>query len=227
MALILEKPAVLFAGFEDLHDFTFANDNGKNPLMDKARAYVGNWKEAYRENTGLLLFGDVGTGKSFFAGCIANALIDRDIPVLMTNIPAILNRLTGMFAEDRAAFISGLDDYSPLILDDLGVEQSTEYALEQMFLVIDSRYRSRKPLIVTTNLKLEEIKAPPDLAHARIYDRILERCAPVLFAGKNLREENSEATKAAAKGIVPKMKPPADRLDNARRHRRSIRERSI
>ena len=55
--------------------------------MDKARAYVENWKEAYKNNTGLLLFGDVGTGKSFFAGCIANALLDRDVPVLMTNFP--------------------------------------------------------------------------------------------------------------------------------------------
>lgn len=57
--------------------------------MDKARAYVENWKEAYKNNTGLLLFGDVGTGKSFFAGCIANALLDRDVPVLMTNFPTI------------------------------------------------------------------------------------------------------------------------------------------
>ena len=56
-------------------------------------------------------------------------------------------------------------------------EWNTEYALEQMFLVIDRRYRSRKPLIVTTNLKLEEIKNPTDLSHARIYDRIMERCA--------------------------------------------------
>ena len=62
-----------------LYDYTFANDNGKNPLMDKARAYVENWKEAYKNNTSLLLFGDVGTDKSFFAGCIANALLDRDI----------------------------------------------------------------------------------------------------------------------------------------------------
>lgn len=167
-----------------------------------SRHYVRNWKEAYRENTGLLLFGDVGTGKSFFAGCIANALIDQDIPVLMTNIPSILNRLTGMFAEDRAAFISALDDYSLLILDGLGVERNTGYALEQMFLVIDSRYRSRKPLIVTTNLKLEEIKNPPDLAHARIYDRIMERCAPVLFSGRNFREEKAAVTKEAARGIV-------------------------
>ena len=130
--------------------------------------------------------------------------LDRDVPVLMTNFPSILNRLTGVFAEDRAAFIASLDDYSLLVIDDLGVERNTEYAMEQMFTVIDSRYRSKRPLIVTTNLKLEEIKNPPDLAHARIYDRILERCAPVLFSGKNFREEGARATKAAAKEIVRK-----------------------
>ena len=110
-----------------LYDYTFANDNGQNPLMDKARAYVENWKEAYKNNTGLLLFGDVGTGKSFFAGCIANALLDRDVPVLMTNFPTILNRLTGMFSEDRADFIASFDEYDLLIIDDLGVERSPEY----------------------------------------------------------------------------------------------------
>ena len=160
-------------GLQDryLYDYTFSNDNGQNPLMDKAHAYVENWKEAYKSNIGLLLFGDVGTGKSFFAGCIANALLDRDVPVL-------------------------------LIIDDLGVERSTEYAMEQMFFVIDSRYRSRRPMIITTNLKLAELKNPPDLAHARIYDRILERCAPILFDGKNFREENAGATRQTAKDIV-------------------------
>ena len=74
--------------------------------------------------------------------------------------------------------------------------------MEQIFNVVDSHYRSRKPMIITTNLRLEEMKKPPDLAHARIYDRILERCAPILFAGKNFREENAEDTKATAKKIV-------------------------
>ena len=68
-------------GLQDryLYDYTFSNDNRQNPLMDKAHAYVENWKEAYKSNIGLLLFGDVGTGKSFFAGCIANALLDQDV----------------------------------------------------------------------------------------------------------------------------------------------------
>ena len=191
-------------GLQDryLYDYTFSNDNGQNPLMDKAHAYVENWKEAYKSNIGLLLFGDVGTGKSFFAGCIANALLDRDVPVLMTNFPTILNRLTGMFSEDRADFIASFDEYDLLIIDDLGVERSTEYAMEQMFFVIDSRYRSRRPMIITTNLKLAELKNPPDLAHARIYDRILERCAPILFDEKNFREENAGATRQTAKDIV-------------------------
>ena len=74
--------------------------------------------------------------------------------------------------------------------------------MEQMFHVIDCRYRSRKPMIITTNLKLDAIKNPPDLARARIYDRILERCAPILFDGKNFREKNAGATKQAAKDLV-------------------------
>ena len=57
-------------------------------------------------------------------------------------------------------------------------------------------------MIITTNLKLAELKNPPDLAHARIYDRILERCAPILFAGKNFREENAGATRQTAKDLV-------------------------
>ena len=185
-----------------LYEYTFAHDDGQNPVMAKAHAYVDHWPEAFKRNVGLLLFGDVGTGKSFAAGCIANALLEQDVPVLMTNFPTILARLSGTFGEDRTAFLDSLGDYDLLIIDDLGAERNTGYSMEQMFSIVDSRYRSGKPLIVTTNLKLDELKHPPDLAHARIYDRILERCAPILFAGKNFREENAASTKAAARVIV-------------------------
>ena len=65
-------------GLQDWYLFgcTFAHDNGQNPVMAKAYAYVDHWEEAFKKNIGLLLFGDVGTGKFFAAGCIANALLD-------------------------------------------------------------------------------------------------------------------------------------------------------
>ena len=119
----------------------------------------------------------------FFSGCIANALLDRDISVLMINFPSILNRMAGMFSEDRADFIASLGMYDLLTLDALGGE-NTEYAIDLMSHVIDCRYRNRKPMIIITNLKLDAIKNPSALSHARIYDHILERCAPILFEGR-------------------------------------------
>ena len=196
-------------GLQDRHlyNYTFANDNGQNPLIERARAYVYGWDKAYASNTGLLLFGDVGTGKSFFAGCIANALLDRDVSVMMTNFPTILSHLTGMFPEERIDYIDSIGRYDLLILDDLGVERNTSYAMEQMFHIVDWRYRSCKPLIVTTNLTLEQMKNAPDVEHSRIYGRILEHCAPILFPGKDMRKDNAAATKNTAREILsPKPK---------------------
>ena len=59
-----------------LYDYTFANDKGYNTdEMKKAHRYVTEWDTMRSENRGLLLWGDVGTGKTFIAACIANALI--------------------------------------------------------------------------------------------------------------------------------------------------------
>ena len=96
---------------------------------------------------GCLFWGGVGTGKSYLAGCIANALMEKEIPVHMTNFALILNDLAASF-ENRNEYISRLCRYPLLILDDFGMERGTEYGLEQVFNVIDSRYRSGKPLIV-------------------------------------------------------------------------------
>jgi DNA replication protein DnaC len=94
-------------GLQDkaLRDYTFDNDLGYNPKMEYARRYVAQWPEMWENGTGLLLWGKVGTGKSFFAGCIANALIDQGVPVLMTNFPRILNTLTGMYSQDKNDFM--------------------------------------------------------------------------------------------------------------------------
>ena len=53
-----------------------------NTEMKLAHNYVDNWEKMKSNSSGLLLWGDVGTGKSFFAGCIANALLEKGVPVL-------------------------------------------------------------------------------------------------------------------------------------------------
>ena len=192
------------SGLQDkaLYDYTFDKDSGINPEMTLARNYVANWEKMKAKSSGLLLWGNVGTGKSFFAGCIANALLEKGVPVLMTNFSRILNTLTGMHFEDRNQFIDSLNRYSLLIIDDLGIERNSEFALEQVFNVIDSRYRSKKPLIITTNLTLSELNNTPDIAHRRIYDRILERCVPVRINNRNIRQDNASANLKEAKKIL-------------------------
>ena len=190
-------------GFTDpaMQDWTFANDNGKCQQMKHAHFYVEHWEIMRTENIGYLLWGGVGTGKSYFAGCIANALMEQEVAVRMTNFALILNDLTASF-EGRNEYIARLCHAPLLILDDFGMERDTEYGLEQVYNVIDSRYRSRKPLIVTTNLSLQDLQHPQDTAHARIYDRLLEMCAPIRFSGENFRKATAQDKLARLKNLM-------------------------
>lgn len=187
--------------FQDsaLYCWTFENDNGRNLLISKAKTYVEKWSEMLAKNIGLLLWGEVGTGKTYFAACIANALVENCVSVKMTNFSTILNDL--FYENDKNQYIDRLDNHSLLIIDDLGIERDTEYALEQVYNIIDARYKSNKPLIVTTNLTITEIKNPVDTAHKRIYDRVLEMCVPVKFDGENFRQQKATEKMEAIKTI--------------------------
>ena len=168
----------------------FDADDGRNPApMRTLRRYAERWDAVRRENIGLLLYGGVGTGKSYGAACIANYLIERKTPVCMVNLSSVLNSIGGYQSEEKNSFIADLMRYPLLILDDVGMERQTEYAMEQVFNVIDARYRSGMPLIITTNLSLAELKDPKSRDHARIYDRILEMCQPVNFGTQGRRAD--------------------------------------
>ena len=154
-----------------------------------------------KKNTGLLIWGGIGTGKSFFAGCIANALMEREVPVCMTNFARILNELNNSFS-GRNEVVERLCRYPLLIIDDFGMERDTNYALEQVYNIIDSRYRSKRPLIITTNLTLDEIRHPQDVAHARIYDRVLEMCVPVSCFGTSIRKDTAQEQLNNLKSLI-------------------------
>jgi DNA replication protein DnaC len=72
--------------------------------------------------------------------------------------------------------------------------------------VVDSRYRSGRPLIVTTNLTLDNLQNPEDTAHARIYDRLLEMCVPVRFTGGNFRKITAQEKMERVKKMMEEGK---------------------
>lgn len=170
-------------------------------LLRRCKRYVDHWGEMRRDNVGLMLWGGVGGGKSHAAACIANALIDKGVPVLITSFPAILAAMKNMQG-DSNRYLSSINHYKLLIVDDFGVERNTEYANELLFSVVDMRYKARKPLIITTNLLPEEMQATADTARRRIYDRILEMCVPLRCGGESLRQTAAKEKFANAKEIL-------------------------
>ena len=159
-----------------MEEWTFENADISDAVMHKAKSYVDNWDEMKRNHIGCLFWGPVGIGKSYIAGCIANELLKREVTVKMTNFNTII--------------------------DDLGVERNSEYALGIIFSVIDRRIRSGRPLIITTNLPLKEIKSETMLDKRRIYDRILEMCTPMYVGGASKREVIASMKMEKAKTLL-------------------------
>lgn len=173
----------------EMQDWTFENDDLSNERITKAmQNYVANFDGLRKAGKGLLLYGSVGTGKTFAACEVANALIDKGFPVLVTSFPRLTNTIQGMF-DGKQDYIDGLNRFQLLVIDDLGTERNSEFMQEMIYNIIDSRYRSGLPFIITTNLTIDEIKKPGDIGRTRIYDRILERCFPIEVSGASRRRK--------------------------------------
>ena len=163
----------------------------------KCRNYIKNFATMAETNVGLMLYGDVGCGKTFLAGCIANALIEQDYSVLMASLPGLIAEVNADFGENRKEIMDRIERCRLLILDDVGVERSTEYSIEQSYEIINARYKSGKPLVITTNLTPQDLTAPA-LDRRRMYDRLIEMCVPVLVKGRSRRVEIANEKRAAA-----------------------------
>ena len=178
-------------GFPDdeMQKWTFAADDNANEKITKvAQNYVANFQQMKENGKGLLLFGTVGTGKTFAAACIANALIDKGVPCLVTNFARLVNTISGMY-DGKQEYIDGLNRFDLLVIDDLASEADTEYRNEIIYNVIDSRYKAGLPLIITTNLTAQELKQSADIKKQRIYSRLFEQCIPLEVKGVDRRRE--------------------------------------
>jgi DNA replication protein DnaC len=147
--------------------------------------YTDRFEDMKKNGIGLLIHGEPGNGKTYLSCCIANRLIKKYIPTMCVSINGLLDRIKETYSKwgDDAGsdIIRRVNRADLLIIDDLGTEQQTDWSRSIIYDIIDSRYRSGLPMIITSNLKISkgDTKVLVDLYGKRLEDRILERCTPV------------------------------------------------
>lgn len=129
---------------------------------------------------GLLFTGPVGSGKSFLAGCIANALLDMGKEVMMVVVPDLLDEIRATYDQDRydrhATELDITDAARKvriLILDDLGAHNYTEWTRNKIYNIINYRLNNRLPTVITTNLSLENLE---EYLGERTTSRLIQMC---------------------------------------------------
>ena len=146
---------------------------------------------------GLILYGNSGTGKTFDSACIGNYLMERGKSVMALNLGLYLARLKSDWSRTETEILDKISECDLLIIDDFGAERITDWVLEKVFLLIDVRYKSEKPIIISTNLEYRKDREC-DIARVfgkRVKDRINEMCYPLFFYGESRRKSSTEKFK--------------------------------
>ena len=173
--------------FNDLayRNMTFDRDDRPEHILSKAaRAYAENFQPALEQH-GIMFTGNVGTGKTFYACCIANAVIDRGCTAWVTTLQPLVRALCSYEAAEK--ILAKIRKVDLLVLDDLGSTALNDFTTDKIFEIVDERYRSGKPLIVTTNLNPDEAWKS-SIGMRRIFDRLRERCRHVVMDGESRRK---------------------------------------
>ena len=150
---------------------SFAVTPASESVVDVCRAFVAAFPNAGK---GLTLGGTAGTGKTHLAVAITRALVERGAAAVIVNVPQLFLVFRHAFQSDQGRRFDELLDLvtrcDHLVLDDLGRERLTEWVVETLYLIVNTRYEDRRATSITTNLDLEGLRA-------RLSEAILDRLA--------------------------------------------------
>ena len=183
------------------NEYTFKLDGTPDSFASRiSRAYVERWAEMEAGNFGLLFAGPLGSGKTYYAAAIVNALRTRGVSALIVTTSRFINTVRS--AKDSQEIIDNLNKFRLVALDDLGAERDTEYAVEQLENFVNARSLRKKPLIVTTNLLKQDVDSPTNMAYARTIDRIGKACCRrIILTGPSRRIEQAKERAKRCKEI--------------------------
>ncbi len=155
-----------------------------------AICFAENFKE---QGKGLLLLGNVGSGKTHLAAAIANRLIQELYTVVFGNITDIIARIYDTYDKESeistVEIINYLTTVDLLIIDDLGKEYATENAKALIYQIINTLYEDERLVVITTNLNSKELT---ERLGAATVSRITEMTTPVIMQGHDWRLKGGE-----------------------------------
>lgn len=174
--------------------FDSFSEQRRGKIYEVAKQYADDFTS--KTNTGLIFFGKAGTGKTHLAVAIAQFIIEqKQIPArvartveLLADIRQTFNEHDGYRIENETELIRKFTSVSLLVLDDLGAEKVSDWVREVLYRIIDERWLEQKPMIVTTNLNLQELE---ERIGERIVSRIAGMCVQVEMQNRDYRIENA------------------------------------
>ncbi len=136
---------------------------GLGPLQADSleRAFNHATQFSQRLEGWLLLQGPYGCGKTHLAAAIANFAVGMGVSTLFITVPDLLDTLRYAYQDPQATFEERFEEIRQaplLVMDDFGTQNATGWAQEKLFQIINYRYINRLPMVITTNLALEEIE---------------------------------------------------------------------
>ncbi len=172
----------------------FANAVTSHPLVSKYLV-----EGAMREGRGLYIHGGVGSGKTYTASALARALVYEGESVVMTTSIDLLDEVKSSYGESFSSQgTSRFRKCGVLIVDDLGKEGASSWVLTTLFQIINGRYESLLPTIVTSQYTLEGLErrmsrgGETETARA-IVSRIRETCTPIFTGRADKRARSGNA----------------------------------
>lgn len=135
------------------------NDENKK-IFAMAKKYTDCWEKHKEAGTGLIFIGKYGTGKTHLAFAIANSLLIQGVPVIYETFINLMEKLKESYSNNNLDYYEIIRLYCEcdlLIIDDLGKERLSEWVLEKLFQIINTRYENMLPIIITTNYTEKEL----------------------------------------------------------------------
>lgn len=156
-----------------------------NRVYEKSLYFVNNFDNEFKN---LLFYGNTGLGKTFFCNCIAKEILEKGKTVLYATAPQFFKIMESIrfdkTDENKDEYDEMIFNCDLLIIDDLGTEFATLPTQSELFNVINTRMLARKPIIISTNLSMQELEKQYS---SRIFSRLIGNYQLLKFTGEDIR----------------------------------------